>query len=59
MQFTYKQIKDALYKVYLKEFETENGRQPLVKYDCLSDVPMSDMVYLLNSVGNRDSVEIE
>ena len=58
MKLTYKQIKEALYAIYIKEF-CKNGKQPIVKYDCLNDVSMRDMIYLLDGVGNRDFVEID
>ena len=58
MKLTYKQIKEALYAIYIKEF-SKNGRQPIVKYDSLNDVPMRDMIYLLNEIGNKNTVEID
>lgn len=57
MKLTYKQVKEALYQIYLKEF-SEKGKQPLAHYDCLNDVPMPVMTYLLNNVGNTDIIEI-
>ena len=58
INLTYGQIKDALYQVYLKEFEPKNGRQKIAKYDRVDDVPMSEMLYSLRGVGERDFVEI-
>lgn len=59
MELTYKQIIDALVEVFNKDFDRKKGRQWRAKYDRLDDVPMREMTYLLDGVGNNDSVNIK